>query len=347
MKQGERSTMGDNQLHFNKRTQELLSKACKLGYRYLLLFELDLAYFMPLPLGINVLLLNDIEMLGERSHTLIISHEKEWTTSKNIHGKDTVSVKPINNDDIEYTSEISRLSIGVEVDKNDTDVIQNDREKEIILLQDVMHSLRNKIIEEKGLHIDADVKEYGMQRSYSIMYDDASHLYNTSGGCWTPSYNYRKEIKLPTGDILDTDKHTPAVLFAHKCEIAYHNHENYDCVLYAAIAIESYANELLRIKDGLYEQFYAGKYRSFSKLVEFLASEEVISKEKADLLISDFDKIRTMRNFIAHGKAVDVRINRQNATDAYESVKSTMTEYLMEYYQNQVPAFRIEKVQKY
>lgn len=333
--------------HFNIRTQQLLHKAGKLGYGELFVFELDLTYFIPLPLGVNVLMLNDIEMLASRQRTLIISHEKDWANGINIHGKNIINVKPLNSDAVEYTSEISKLSIGIEMEENEINAMRGKKEKHSILLQDVMHSLRNKIIEQKGVYIDTDVDEYGMQRTFIIKFDETKHLYSTTDFYITPSYNYKEETVLPIGDLIDTDKHSPAVLFAHKCEIAYQNHENYDCVLYAAIAIESFANELLRGKVGLYEQFYSPEKKpselSFYKLICLLEEEGIISHDIRKTLLDCHNRISNVRNSIVHGKATDIRMNRQNAEEAYTLIVQEMSFYLQSYYQNLCPAFRIVK----
>lgn len=233
---------------FCPRTQRLIAEAGKFAFEGLVIFELDLTYFIPLQLGVNMFIISDIELLENEKHMLIIVHDKAWAKGVNIHGNQVICVKPNEGGGIEYTSEISQLSLGLMLNQSEIDKLQKKEDIQAILLQDIMHSIRNKLLETKGLYVDVDVNEYGMRSNYIYKYDLQNHCYILMDALIMPSYNYEKKALLPTGNIVDTDKHSPAVLFAHKCEIAYQNHENYDCVLYASIAIESLANELLRSK---------------------------------------------------------------------------------------------------
>lgn len=104
--------------------------------------------------------------------------------------------------------------------------------------------------------------------------------------------------------------------FANKCEIAYNLNQNFDCILFAAFAIESYVNSIF-VRNGQTNHF-DNLFRAASALGE----EGLISADEQSRIESAFGKIRDYRNEIAHGRIDSILQERKKATIAYGSVVS-------------------------
>ena len=102
--------------------------------------------------------------------------------------------------------------------------------------------------------------------------------------------------------------------YANKCEISYNLNQNLDCILFAAIAIESYVNSIFKDKGLVNTEDNLFAALKTLKDNKHLSSSEYLSIKKA------FGKIKDFRNGIVHGRVESVLQERRMAAIAYNSI---------------------------
>lgn len=109
--------------------------------------------------------------------------------------------------------------------------------------------------------------------------------------------------------------------FVNKTKYNYTVYNNIDCVINAAISIESYIIYLIK-KENKYSE-YIKKYKrklGFKSAIDFCETNKIINKEIIEILNQGYEKIGKYRSLIIHGAIDSPIIDRKQAKKSYETI---------------------------
>ena len=167
--------------------------------------------------------------------------------------------------------------------------------------------------------------------------DKKTGEYKNSNGLITPSLSIIKnqnEPNLNFQKVVNTD--IPAwKFFVNKTKYYYSVFNNLDCVVNAAIAIESYILFLIKKcnKYGDYKNEYKNTL-GFNSALKFCVDNNIIKKEISDMFASGYENIGKYRSLILHGAIDSPIIDRNQAQKAYETIVDLFSSINQELYEN-------------
>ena len=303
--------------------QSLLKHALMREYKNVAIYNLDLPFDLNAVFSCHELVIDklNVDALSKHVRAITIQSKKYWQTSNNICGKDVVSVKvgSFGENGVEYTSSITSMQLMVPIYDDEIEsflkwIQTNDSASELLL--NIMYVLKNKFNEILAMDFDLDVSIFGAERVLVLKLNDNTDEYEVEYGNLSPHYYLKKTKKMPIGslNLIDNSNVCMWRYYANKCEISFNLKQNLDCILFAAIAIESYVCSLFVEAKKEYEE------GSFFESIHSLFKEKRITKEEYNKLKTSFGKIKNYRNEIVHGKLKSVLQERSKAIVAYDSV---------------------------
>lgn len=305
------------------RIDSILPYACCKDIKHFVVYDLDLPFDLNASFDYHEITVKnlDVDFLNNNKRSIVLKSERLWQESTNICGRDVVQVNitNYNSNKIVYTSVITSLQIMVPIFDNEMETFLEafkSHDNIALLLSNIMYILKNKFNEVLATDFVFDVSTYGAERAavYELTNDfDRLHLIN---GVISPRYSFRQEKKMSQGTInsIKEDSFCMWRLFANKCEIAYNLNQNLDCILFAAISIESYVESLF-INFGL-----KNTYDTLFKAIKHLKESKNIESKEHKRIEAAFGKINRFRNDIVHGKIGTIIQERTKARIAYETI---------------------------
>lgn len=288
-----------------------------------IVFKLDLPFDLNVNFDFQEILVGDlnVDFLSKTSRNIALKSERKWQESINICGRDVVSVSigGAINGDVKYTNSIMSLMIIIPIYDDELDACTSAfriDDSRALLISNIMYLLRNKINEKLVEDFNLDVSLYGAERALIYKLNRMNGTLRIISGLMSPGYHLNKEKKLPRSAFNSISNDSICVwrYYANKCEIAYNLHQNLDCVLFAAIAIEAYINSVYMF-NGL-----KSNEDNVFKSLKFLKKNNYIDRDAYGEIKSAFGKIHIYRNEIVHGKTNSIFQERKKANDAYESI---------------------------
>jgi hypothetical protein len=312
---------------FDRRVEQVIEYSCMKDIKHMVIYYLDLPFVLGIDMPYHEMTINNcyVEFLQPVNRFITFFSEKKWQDTKDLPGKTVISVTPTS-DGVRYTSEISKVCIFIEIKDDEYDnvysIFKADKDQRAILLHNIMYILRNKLTEIRTDTFDLDVSQFGAERVMLLSHDNSFETFEADHFIISPKYKYKKEYQLPVGGTEQVNGSSVIIwrYYAKKCEIAFNEYQNLDCILFAGITFESYASYLLH-KNGLYDKYYSDNVNpGFFDIIKYLKQENAINKERYILLKGSFGQIKDYRNDVVHGKINSIMQERNKAIIAYNSV---------------------------
>lgn len=306
-----------------KENRELLNYIYFRNIDTFILYRLDLPFDLNVNFDFHEILTNDLNVnfLQKTNRLIALKSEKRWQESINICGRDVVSVSIDGaiDGDVKYTNSIMSLKIIVPVFKDELgnclSAFRDDNNR-ALLISNIMYLLRNKINEILVEDFNLDVSLYGAERALIFQLNETKNSFEIISGLMSQGYRLKKEKRLHQSSYTYINNDSICIwrYYANKCEISYNFYQNLDCVLFAAMAIESYINHLY-IVNGL-----DNHDDNVFKSLKYLKENNLISLDDYKEIKSSFGKIHVFRNEIVHGKIQSIFQEREKAQEAYETI---------------------------
>ena len=305
------------------RIDSILPYACCKDIKHFVVYDLDLPFDLKASFDFHEITVKnlDVDFLNKNERSIVLKSERLWQESTNICGRDVIQVDitNYNSNKIVYTSVITSLQIMVPIFDNEMGTFLaafKSHDNIALLLSNIMYILKNKFNEVLATDFAFDVSTYGAERAavYELANDFGRlHLIN---GVISPKYSFRQEKKMSQGTInsIKEDSCFMLILFANKCEIAYNLNQNLDCILFAAISIESYVESLFNSFD------IKNTYDNLFQAIKHLKESKYIENKERKRIEAAFGKINRFRNDIVHGKMGTIIQERDKARIAYETI---------------------------
>lgn len=312
---------------FDKRADEAVEYSYMKDIKHMVLYYLDLPFVLGIDMPYHEMTINNcyVDFLHPVNRFITFFSEKKWQDTENLPGKTVITVTPTS-DGVLYKSEISKVCVFVEIKDDEYDnvcsIFKANKDQRALLLHNIMYILRNKLTEIRTDTFDLDVSQFGAERVMLLSHDNSFEILTADHFTISPKYNYKKKYQLPIGGTEQVNGSSVIIwrYYAKKCEMAFNEYQNLDCILFAGITFESYASQLLH-ENGLYEKYYSDNVNpGFFDIIKYLKEKEAINNEQYKLLKETFGKIKDYRNDVVHGKINSIMQERNKAITAYNSV---------------------------
>ena len=311
------------------RVNSMLPYALCKDLKYSIIYDLDLPFEINAIFNFHEIEINNLNVsfLKKKKRVIVLKSDRSWQESVNICGRNVVSVdlKDYENNKVKYISSITSLQIMVplfEEEKNNCLTAFNDQDNRALLLSNIMYLIKYKFNEVLATDFNLDVSTFGAERAAIYEVDDNLEQLHLIGGLISPKYSFTQEKKMPTGsvELINNDSLCMWRYYANKCEISYNLNQNLDCILFAAIAIESYVNYIFKSngKENHDENLF--------NAIKTLKQEGFLVNGDDRKIKSAFGKIKDYRNEIVHGRVDTVLQERRKATMAYDAIVSLFSE---------------------
>ena len=352
----------------NKPIDELMHYAISHDIMFFLFLLLDIPFDIPVCKPIQELLIKNMKLnpFLDTNRFVAFHTVKDWIESNRIPGRDVVNAKFCEpntlGDKVIYTSQFNETKILIQVHESEVEQINNsmtDRNFRSSLLMRVLSILEYKLVEIKGFEFGSQFLNFGADRVFLFKVDKELGQIKAINFVITNNYSINLEHKIPMGTDSELSNDDLCIwrYYANRCEISYRNNQNLDCILFAAICIESYINNLLIEKDLLsdyknhiskameYLTQYKNKEISSSSLIKkidqekdeetysnsvygkirYLFDKKVIDLDQKSKLKFFFGRINELRNKIVHGDLDSLLFPRDDAETAYNSIVELFT----------------------
>lgn len=349
-----------------KHSKKEISQYAKLrDIKYFLLFILDFPFSIPLPPILEMVVGSILiePFIDEKKRFFAVCSEHYWSKSIDVPGREVVSttIRPDQLDEcVEYQQQSTRAKLILQIHDNEVGRVKellNESGFRSVLLIRLLSILEIKLVEIKGFSFGSEYIHYGADRVLLFQYDDNVDQIEMIQSKITCNYvmEWSHSLKVGSNDFLCSDDTCMWRYYANRCEIAYNRKQNTDCVLYAAISIESYIHQLL-VDNDLIDCFESIKNNDSKMLkkyktgelsgdeflrqicetnnysdsvfgeVLFLFEKKVIDETAKRNIEKSFGRINQTRNAIVHGNMDSVLISDAIATKAYVSMLAVFSE---------------------
>lgn len=334
--------------------------------KYFMVFALDLPFSLPIKKPFHEMIIDKLSFLPFKDERRFVAFysEQKWSEYVETPGREIVSAKlsqgnPTDSDAI-YKSLLTKLKVLIEIKDSEVNSVKeqfHDKSFRSQLLVRIMSILEYKLIEIMGFDFGAEHINYGAERVSLYEIDNDVDVIKPLDGPATSDYSAKgsSQIKHGSFDNMLCDDVCVWRYYANKCEIDYYNGKHLDCILSAAMAIESYIHYLL-VQNNLLEKFNAllsqknyldeliNKYNAnsitsdefvnaciqekekkhysnsvFSE-VDYLYENGAIDKSTQSLIKKLYGEIRDNRNDIAHGNIESLLFEETAAQKAYNAI---------------------------
>lgn len=368
---------------FKHSKNEVTSYAKLRDLKFFILFILDFPFSIPLSPFIEMTVSSILTepFQEKRERFFAVCSEYYWSESVDIPGREVISATIIPNqldESIKYTQQSTRVKLIVQVHSDEVDKTEEILDKPALkskLLIRLLSILEIKLVEVKGFSFGSEFINYGADRVLLFRYDDNVDRIEMIHSMIACKYtiDWSHYLTVGTDNHLCSDDTCMWRYYANRSEIAYNRKQNTDCVLYAAISIESFIHQLM-LDNNLISRFESIKNNDLKMLkkykageitddeflksingsvnysdsvfgeVSFLFENKVISNSTKKNIEKCFGKINQTRNAIVHGDMESVLISDEIAKKAYESMVAVFHE--MEFGETERTQLNLRKLNK-